>query len=178
MGGPNTPQQAQDSGRPPFWKKNLNHDIFPTVWVILTKLAWWRTSASYRWLRVKISNFWNPRWRQLPYWKNRKIATPPTDWPIFTKLIYGKMMQNGSTPRPLKILNFKNSIWRKAAILKTVKSQYLRNHLADFDKIWHDEARWPPTAEQPLKFRIFENPKWWCADYVNGHFCVLQRHLR
>jgi len=48
---------------------------------------------------------------------------------------FGKMMQNGSPPRPLKILNFKNSIWRKAAILKTVKSQYLRNHSAVFDKI-------------------------------------------
>ena len=45
------------------------------------------------------------------------------------------------------------------AISKTVKSLYLCNRLADFDEIWHDVAYWPPTAERPLKFRIFEKFK-------------------
>jgi len=43
-----------------------------------------------------------------------------------------------------------------AAILKTVKSPYLCNRLADFDEIWHDVAYWPPTADRPLKFRILK----------------------
>jgi len=47
-----------------------------------------------------------------------------------------------------------------AAILKTVKSPYLCNRLPDFDEIWHDDAFCPPTAERPLKFRIFENSRW------------------
>ena len=41
-------------------------------------------------------------------------------------------------------------------MLKTVNSPYLCNRLTDFDEIWRDDAYWPPTAERPLKFRIFE----------------------
>jgi len=37
-------------------------------------------------------------------------------------------------------LNFQNPRWRTAAILKTVKSPYLRNRLTDFDEIWHADA--------------------------------------
>jgi len=43
-----------------------------------------------------------------------------------------------------------------AAILKNVKSPYLRNRLTDFHEIWHDDEYLPPTADRPLKFRIFE----------------------
>jgi len=43
---------------------------------------------------------------------------------------------------------------------KTVKSPYLCNRLTDFDEIWHGDAYWTPAANQPLKFRIFENPRW------------------
>ena len=43
---------------------------------------------------------------------------------------------------------------------KTVKSLYLCNRLTDFDKIWYSDAYWPLTADLPLKFRIFNNPKW------------------
>jgi len=32
--------------------------------------------------------------------------------------------------------------------------------LTDFDEIWRDDAYWPPKAESPLKFRIFENSRW------------------
>jgi len=57
----------------------------------------------------------------------------------------------------LKNLNLQNPRWRTAAILKTVKSLYLRNRLTDFAEIWHGEANWPPTGDRPLKFRIFQN---------------------
>jgi len=40
---------------------------------------------------------------------------------------------------------------------KTVKSLYLCNRLTDLDEIWHYDAYWPPTADRPLKFRIFES---------------------
>ena len=43
---------------------------------------------------------------------------------------------------------------------KAVKSPYLCNRLTDFDEIWRDDACWPPTAEGPLKFRIFEYSRW------------------
>ena len=53
-----------------------------------------------------------------------------------------------------------NPRWRTAAILRTVKSLYLCSRLTDFNEIWHDDAYWPPTAERPLKFQIFENSRW------------------
>ena len=42
---------------------------------------------------------------------------------------------------------------------KTVKSPDLCNRVTDFDEIWHDDAYRPITADQPLKFRIFYNPR-------------------
>jgi len=60
------------------------------------------------------------------------------------------------TAQIIKNANFTNPRWRTAAILKTVKSPYLCNCLTDFDEIWHDDAHWPPAADRPLKFRIFE----------------------
>ena len=35
----------------------------------------------------------------------------------------------------------KSNILRTAAIVKTVKSPYLRNRLTDFDEIWQDYAK-------------------------------------
>jgi len=43
---------------------------------------------------------------------------------------------------------------------KTVKSPYLSNRLTDFAEIWQSEANWPPTRDRPLKFRIFQKPRW------------------
>jgi len=43
---------------------------------------------------------------------------------------------------------------------KTVESPYLCNRLTHFNEIWHDGAYWPLTVDRPLKFRIFENPRW------------------
>ena len=42
-----------------------------------------------------------------------------------------------------------NPRWRTAAVLKTVKSPFLRSRLSDFDEIWHDKAYWPHTANRP-----------------------------
>ena len=57
-------------------------------------------------------------------------------------------------------LNFQNPRWRTAAIVKTVKPPYLRNCLTDFDEIWYGDWHWPRTWDRPLKFWIFENPRW------------------
>ena len=43
-----------------------------------------------------------------------------------------------------------------AAILKNVKSPYLRSHLTDFNEIWHVYANWPPTGE--VSFYIYDRP--------------------
>jgi len=40
------------------------------------------------------------------------------------------------------------------------KSPYLRNRSTNFDEIWPGHAYWPVTANLPLKFRIFDNPRW------------------
>jgi len=59
-----------------------------------------------------------------------------------------------------KYLNFKNTRWRTAAI-KKVRLPYLSNRSTDFDEIWHGDAYLCPlTYYRPLKFRIFENPRW------------------
>ena len=44
-------------------------------------------------------------------------------------------------------MNFKNTRWLMAAILKTVKSPYLCNQWSEFDEIWHDDENWPHTAD-------------------------------
>jgi len=52
---------------------------------------------------------------------------------------------------------------------KTVKSLYLCNCLTDFDKIWDSDTHWPLTADLPLKFQIFENPKWRRPPSLKNH---------
>jgi len=43
---------------------------------------------------------------------------------------------------------------------KSVKSPYVCDRSTDFDEMWHDDACWTLAVDQPLKFRIFENPRW------------------
>ena len=43
---------------------------------------------------------------------------------------------------------------------KSVKSPYVCDRATDFDEIWRDDARWTLAADQPLKFQIFEYPRW------------------
>jgi len=57
----------------------------------------------------------------------------------------------------------RNPRWRSAAIWKTLNchiSVTVRPILMKPNEMWHDDAHWPPTADRPLKFRIFENPRW------------------
>ena len=119
--------------------------------------AYWLLTAC---LLLKFQFFWKTKVAAVAILKNHKNHDISVQvWPIFTK--FGKLMQNGSLALwPLKNSNFTNPRWRKAAILKTVKSPYLSNHFTDFDEIWHDDVYWPPTVDRPLKFRIFENPRW------------------
>jgi len=64
------------------------------------------------------------------------------------------------TAQTVKNLNFWNSTEQTAAILKTVISLYLSNRLTDFYEIWHGDADWTPAGDRPLKFRIFQKPRW------------------
>ena len=66
--------------------------------------------------------------------------------------------------------------WTAAVLKKNIKSPYLCSCLTDFDEFWHTDAYWPLTltANRPLKFRIFENPKWWWLPFF---FLILCRHM-
>jgi len=57
-----------------------------------------------------------------------------------------------------------------AAILKTVKSPYLRNRLTDFEEIWHGDCwrRLNPYRDRPLKFRI-SNIQDGVSRYLQNH---------
>jgi len=70
------------------------------------------------------------------------------------------MQQGLLTVLTLKNLNFQNPRWRTAAILKTVKSPYLRNRVTDSAEFWQGEANWPPTGDRLLKYQIFQKPRW------------------
>ena len=43
---------------------------------------------------------------------------------------------------------------------KSVKARYVCDRSTDFDEMCRDDACWTLAADQPLKFRIFENPRW------------------
>jgi len=43
------------------------------------------------------------------------------------------------------------------------KLPYLNNSLTDCHEIWHNDAFLPSAFYQPLKFRIFSNPRWQMA---------------
>jgi len=36
---------------------------------------------------------------------------------------------------------------------------YVCDRYTDLDEIWRDDACWTLAADQPFKFRIFENPR-------------------
>jgi len=69
----------------------------------------------------------------------------------------------------VKKLNFKNPRWRTVAILKTVKSPYLRNRLTDFDDICHVEAEPVSSPYRPLKIQNFKIKKGGCQPYSNAN---------
>jgi len=114
-----------------FWRLNL------WTWSSsLVTLARPSTSSSLR-ITDRSFQYASPRlWNQLP----APLRKPRTNLSNSAKI--------------------QNPRWRTAAIVKTVKSPYLRNRLTDFDEIWHGDAHWPRTWDRPLKFRIFENLRW------------------
>jgi len=60
------------------------------------------------------------------------------------------------TVSPVKILNFQN-LRRTAAILKNVKSRYLRNPLTNFDEIWHDARTLGPYHLPTIKKKFLKS---------------------
>jgi len=100
-------------------------------------------------------NFWgvNTRFqaKRTKYWKFHVIETTASISTLHNDRDHQELVVAGPNRRPT------NPRWRTAAILKkTVKSLYLCNRLT----IWYSDAYWPLTADLPLKFWIFENPKW------------------
>jgi len=91
------------------------------------------------------------------YWKFYVIETSASISTKFCTTI--ETNKNSSWVVPIGAQQIQNGgrppFWKK-----TVKSLYLWNRLTDFDKIWYINAYWPLTADLPLKFRMFENPKW------------------
>jgi len=73
------------------------------------------------------------------------------------------------TVQRVENLNFQNPRWRTTAILKTVKSPYLRNSLTDVDEIWHSDADWPPTGDRPSKISNFSKTKMAAAAILKNH---------
>ena len=104
--------------------------------------------------------FENARWRGSHLENHKNCDILAMVGLTFTK--FGMVMQNGCLNcLTIKNLKFKDPRWWTVAILKTVHSPYLCNHSTVFDEIWHNDAHWTPTADQPLKFWIFENAGWW-----------------
>ena len=108
----------------------------------------------------KNPNFWgvNRRFQAklAKYWKFHAIETTASISTKFCTKIETIKNSSGwsqSAPNKSKMADGRH-------FEKTVKSLYLCNRLTDFDKIWYYDAYWPLTADLPLTFRIFENPKW------------------
>ena len=84
--------------------------------------------------------------KNLNFWAvNRRFQAKRAKYSSRVVPIGAQQIQDGGRP----------PFWKK-----TVKSLYLCNRLTDCDKIWYSDAYWPLTADIPLKYRIFENPKW------------------
>ena len=62
-----------------------------------------------------------------------------------------------------KILNFENSRWRTAAILKIVLSLYLSRKSSDFNEIWCANTNVDSKNGHMTKCRNFANSKWLTA---------------
>ena len=107
--------------------------------------------APYSGKTIKISIFENARWRQPPSGKSQKSRYLRNGLTDLYEIWYADAKWVSQLLRPLKILNFRNPIWRAADIWKTIKLPYICNRLT---------AHWHLTADRPLKFRLFGNLKW------------------
>ena len=163
MGGPNT-RPTNPRWRTAILKKPLNHHISATIWPILMKFGTVKQFGTLQGVRpLKFRIFQKPRWRQSLSWKTTKIAISQqrTDrssrnlarlckMGVFTIQIVKKnwitKIQDGGRP----------PFWKKPLNCYL----YLSKRLTDFDEIWHSDANWPPAGDRPLKFRIFQKPRW------------------
>jgi len=68
--------------------------------------------------------------------KITKIAISPQKFDRYLRNLVWRCKMGLFAVPAVNNLNFKNLRWQTTAILKTVKSPYLCNHLTDFDKIW------------------------------------------
>ena len=109
---------------------------------------------------VKILNFWKSKMAAAAILKITKIAISPQrfDRSLWNLVRWCKMGLKTSLTFK-KFESHKSKMADGLHFAKTVKVSYLCNHFTDFDEIWHDDANLPLTAERPLKFRIYENPR-------------------
>ena len=117
--------------------------VTTTWWSPLLCKIWSKSMQEFR--KYETFNNWGFRWiSPLKWWA---VSTKP---PIGTQQIH-----DGGRP-PLK---------------KPVKSPYPCNRMTDFDEIWYSDAYWTRTADVglPLKFRIFENPRWRRPRILKNH---------
>jgi len=150
------------------FEKPLNCHISATVWPILMKFGTVTQigplqGSGDRPLKFRI--FQKTGWRRLPSWKTTKIAISQQRIERSSRNLARLCKMGHLTAQTVKNFKFPKSKMaargpRTAAIFKTVKSSYPRNRLIDFDEIWHDDADWPHTGDWPLKFRIFQIPRW------------------
>ena len=123
-------------------------------------LARWRKWASYSGSTVKILNFWKFKMAAAAILKITKIAISPQRLHRSLRYLVRWCKIGLLTAVTIKNFEFHKSKMADGRHLKTVKSPYLCNRLTDFDEIWHGDADWPSTGERPLKYRIFQKPRW------------------
>jgi len=111
---------------------------------------------------LKFRIFQKPRWRQSLSWKTTKIAISQQRTDRSSRNLARLCKMGVFTIQIVKKLNHQNPRWRTATILKKPLNcyLYLSKRLTDFDEIWHSDANWPPAGDRPLKFRIFQKPRW------------------
>ena len=114
-------------------------------------------------LRVKSPenpNFWGVnrcfQAKQAKYWKFHVIETPAS---ISTKF-YTTMETIKWSSRVVPIGTQQIQDGGRPPFWKKPLNRHLSNRLTDFDEIWYNDAYSILTADLPLKFRIFENPRW------------------
>ena len=102
---------------------------------------------------LKFRIFQKTRWRRPPSVKNTKIAISQQRIGRSSRNLARLCKMGLLTTETVKMWNFQNRRWRTDAILKTVKSPYLRNRLTDFDKNWQVDAHWPRSQITRLKLQ-------------------------
>ena len=79
--------------------------------------------------------------------------------------------------QPLRIWIFQNPRRRRPPFWKTVKSQYLYNHLTDFDEIWQGDARWQSLCRRPFKIAILKIQHGTAAILKNRKCAISQQRI-